>query len=117
MTTLLTSIIAGLEQHSDRVSAALQAAPSYERPKIIVPPGGRRLLWLAVRADVSYINFMYRSIKNGKFGYICELQGLQVVEAEYFTAPQFVAPGCKAITFDWNITPDQYLAALAELVK
>lgn len=115
MTALLTSILAGIEQHSDRVSAALQAAPSYERPKIIVPPGGRRLLWHAVRDDVSYINFMYSSIKNGKFGYICELQGLQVVEADYFTVPVFVSQSGR-IEFEFDCSQDQYLAALSGLV-
>ena len=115
MTPLLTSILAGLEQHSARVSAALQAAPGYERPKIVVPPGGRRLLWIAVQNDVPFISFTYR--EKGQDLRTFVLQGIDVIEADHFTAPQFVATGSRPIFFDWNITHDQYIAALAELVK
>lgn len=114
MTTLLTSILAGLEQHSNRVNAALQAAPGYDRPKIVVPPGGRRLLWVACQNEMPFIGFEYVATKNQ---YICWLQGAEIIEADHFTAPQFVAPGCNPITFEFNCSPDQYLAALAELVK
>lgn len=115
MTTLLTSILAGLEQHSDSVNAALQAAPGYERPKIVVPPGGRRLLWMACQNEMPFISFTYKEKEQDLRIFV--LQGIEVIEADHFAAPQFVAPGCKPIVFEFDCSPDQYLAALAELVK
>lgn len=117
MTALLTSILAGLEQHSAQIRAALQARQTNEAPVIIVPPGGRRLLAIAVQVGVPYINYMYRRIGSGKKAYICEVDGFKIIEAQHFTPPQFVAPGCKPIVFEFDCSPDQYLAALAELVK
>lgn len=113
-TALLSGILAAFEQGLIR-----PIGPDFGA--IIVPPGGRMLLYYALkRGDCESAipkNFMYREYRHGPKdgGYLlknqlAEINGVKLIENDYFCRVEHVADGRKRTNIVCDINEQTYLS-------